>query len=89
MCCFLDDVWEDVGKSNVSMTGCVSSCHSLLNGELFGGVCRARLVSKATTRRVMNLLINQKENSFAIAGFQPTEDSCYIFIMEYGKIIKI
>ncbi len=31
--CFLGDVWEGVGKSNIRVTGCVSSRHCLQNRE--------------------------------------------------------
>ncbi len=71
VCCFLGDVCEGVGKSNVRVTGRVSH-HSLPHcgplGFLEGAECRVWLVTKASTRHVMFHLI-------AIAGFQPVGGS--------------
>ncbi len=45
VCCFLGNVWEGVGKSDVRVSGRVSSCHIPLNREsvffLEGTVSRA------------------------------------------------
>ncbi len=71
-------MWE-----RVTLTGCVSKS-SLSNHEplCFLGVgCRAWLVTKITTRHVMNLLINDLENLFAIVGFQPVEGSRYAHLL--------
>ncbi len=82
--CFLGDVWEGVGQSNIRVTGRVSSCRSLLNPKplgFFRGGGMQGLVGDESTHQMHHVSPDQPitihQKILFIVGFQPVDGSHY------------